>query len=318
MQTPGFADVLAARDVLAPLLLPTPAWHYPVLDAAAGATVWVKHENVQPVGAFKVRGGLALLAGLDEAQRARGILGASTGNHAQSLAYAAAVFGVPCTIVMPEKANPAKAAAVRALGATLVLEGAVFDDSIEIAQRLAADSGARFVSAGDEPVLIAGVATAALELLERVPDLDAIFVPVGSGTGAAGACLVAAQLAPKCRVIGVQSAQAPAAHEAWRTGEPTVRPNQTTVEGVSTGQSFALPQAILRAGLDDFLLVDDGEIRAAQRLLLTAAHTMAEGAGAAPLAGLLSVREEFAGRRVGLMCSGGNVSEAELALVLGS
>ena len=317
MTTPVFADVLAARRVLAEHLPPTPAWHYPVLDAAVGAgEVWVKHENAQPVGAFKVRGGLVLLASFDAGQLAKGVVAASTGNHAQSVAYAAARFGAPCTIVMPEKANPSKAASVRALGAHLVLEGEVFDECCEVAERIAAETGAYFVNSGDEPALITGVATATVELLEVAPHLDAIFVPVGAGTGAAAACLAAAELAPDCRVIGVQSAQAPSAHESWRTGELVDRPNRTAIEGLSTGHAFALPQAIMREHLHDFLLLDDVEIRAAQRLLLSAAHTMAEGAGAAALAGLWAKRAEYAGRRVGVICSGGNASEAELSAVL--
>jgi threonine dehydratase len=313
MRTPSFADVLDARRVLAEYLPPTPAWNYPVLDAAVGAEVWVKHENVQPVGAFKVRGGLVLLASFDREQLAKGVVAASTGNHAQSLAYAAARFGAPCTIVMPEKANPGKAASVRALGARLVLEGEVFDECCEIAERIAAQTGAYFVNSGDEPALIAGVATATVELLERAPDLDAIFVPVGAGTGAAAVCIAAAELAPDCRVIGVQSAQAPSAYESWRTGQLVDRPNRTAIEGLSTGHAFALPQAVMRARLHDFLLLEDTEIRAAQRLLLSSAHTMAEGAGAAALAGLWARRAEYAGRRVGVICSGGNASEAELA-----
>lgn len=318
MGTPTFADLAAARTVLADLLPPTPSWHYPVLDAAVGAQVWVKHENAQPVGAFKVRGGLTLLASFDDKQRANGVVAASTGNHAQSVAYAAAHFGAPCTIVMPENANPAKAASVRALGANLVLEGERFDDCRVIADRIARETGAYYVDSGDEPALIAGVGTATIELLERAPDLTALFVPVGSGTGAAGACLAAAELAPNCRVIGVQSAQAPSAHDSWRGGELVDRPNLTVIEGVSTAKPFALPQRIMRELLHDFLLVDDADVRAAQRLMLTSAHTMAEGAGAVALAGLWSVRDHYAGARVGVICSGGNASEAELAEVLNS
>ncbi len=314
--TPTFTDVLEARRLLAAYLPPTPAWTYPVLNEAVGATVWIKHENAQPVGAFKVRGGITLLASLSPQERAGGVVAASTGNHAQSVAYAARQFGAPCTIVMPENANPVKAASVRALGAQLVLRGAVFDDCREIAARISAETGARYVDSGEEPKLIAGVATAALELFESEPRLDALFVPVGAGTGAAGACLSARALAPGCQVIGVQSAQAPAAYESWRSGVAVDRPNKTVIEGLSTGHAFTLPQRIMRALLKDFLLLDDAEIRSAQRLLLVAAHTLAEGAGAAALAGLLARRGEFAGKTVGLICSGGNASEAELAAVL--
>lgn len=316
MQMPTFADVLDARRVLAAYLPPTPAWSYPMLNAAVGATVWVKHENAQPVGAFKVRGGIVLMASLSERQRARGVVCASTGNHAQSVAYAAGKFGVPCTIVMPERANPVKAAAVRALGAELVLRGAVFDDCCVIAQELAGSTGAYFVDSGQEPALISGVATAALELFETAGSLDALFVPVGAGTGAAGACLAARGADPDCAVIAVQSELSPAAFESWRTGTMIERPNRSSIEGLATGHAYALPQAIMREYLSDFMLLSDEQVRAAQRLLLTGAHTLAEGAGAAALAGLLARREEFAGKDVGVICSGGNASESELATVL--
>lgn len=315
---PTFTDVLEARRLLAAHLTPTPAMTYPMLNEFAGATVWVKHENAQPVGAFKVRGGLNLLASLSPRQRADGVVAASTGNHAQSVAYAARAFGAPCTIVMPENANPVKAAAVRALGAQLVLRGAVFDECRGIAAQIAAESGARYIDSGNEPKLIAAVATATLELLEVAPNLDALFVPVGAGTGAAGACISARAMAPQCTVIGVQSAQAPAAYESWRAGTAIERPNKTTIEGLSTGRAFDLPQAIMREQLHDFFLLDDSEIRSAQRLLIGTAHTMAEGAGAAALAGLLARREQYAGKNVGVICSGGNVSETELRLVLDS
>lgn len=313
---PTFTDVLDAREKIAAYLPATPAWHYPLLDAEAGATVWVKHENAQPVGAFKVRGGLTLMASLPPEQRARGVVAASTGNHAQSIAYAAREHRVPCVIVMPSRPNPVKAAAVRALGAELVLSGDLFDDAARHARQLAQRSGAYFVDSGDEPALIAGVATAALELFETAPRLDALFVPIGAGTGAAGACISAAAVSPDCRVIGVQSALAQAAYASWRAGKLVERPNRTAIEGVATGRGFGLPQLVLREQLHDFLLVDDTDIRIAQRLLLTCAHTLAEGAGAVALAGLISRRDEYAGRTVGIVCSGGNASEAEITAVL--
>jgi threonine dehydratase len=283
-------------------------WTYPLLDATVGATVHVKHENAQPTGAFKVRGGLNLLAGWSAGERARGVVTYSTGNHAQSIAYAARHFGVPCTVVMPEGANEAKLAAVRALGAEVLLRGAVLEDCATYAAEL----GGRLVEPGADATLISGVATGYLELIEAAPDLDAVFVPVGSGTGAAAAGLVCGALAPGCRVIAVQSAASPAAHDSWRAGELCSRPNRTAIEGLATGTGFALPQAMLAEHLADFLLVDDAEILAAQRILLRDAHTLAEGAGAAALAGLLAVQEDFAGARVAVMCSGGVIGAAEI------
>lgn len=316
MHPPTMADILRARHVLASFLAPTPVRDDAALDRTTGARVLVKQENTNPTGAFKVRGGLNLLAGMTPQQRRRGVVGYSTGNHAQSLAYAARTFEAPCTIVMPENPNPSKAQAVRDLGATLVEHGTVFDQCRAHAERIAADEGSRLVSAADEPALIAGVATAYLELIETAPDLDAIVVPVGGGSGAAAACLVANALAPDCRVVAVQSAASPAAHDSWRKGELLERANKTRAEGLATGSGFELTQAILREHLDDFLLVDDDAIRAAQWTLLTDAHTLAEGAGAASLAAVLQQPQSFAGKRIGLICSGGNASPAEVRAVV--
>jgi threonine dehydratase len=313
------AAVRAAQEIVHRHLPPTPMWAYPMLSDAAGAAVFVKHENVQPVGAFKVRGGLTLLDSMSPEERRRGTVSYSTGNHALSLAYAAAVFGTPCAVVMPAAANPLKAAAIRGYGAEVVLTGDDLEGAQEYAGKLAAETGARLVSPGDTPELLAGVGTLYLEVLEAQPghntqpDLDAIVVPIGSGTGAAAACVVARELAPRCAVIGVQSSASPAGYESWRSGRLEQRPNRTRVDGLATGRGYALPQRLMRAGLADFLLVDDDEITAAQRLLATAAHTLAEGAGAAALAGVLSRPDLFAGRRIAVICTGGNASPAELA-----
>jgi threonine dehydratase len=308
-----FADVVAARAVVARYLPPTPMWSYPAVDAEVGATVFVKHENVQPIGAFKIRGGLVLLDAMTPAERERGTVSYSTGNHAQSMAYASSVFGAPCTVVMPAAANPAKAAAVRALGAEVVLTGENLEEAQRYAESLAAESGARLISPGDTPELLAGVGTVYLEIFEAQPDLDAVVVPIGSGTGASGATVVAGELARKCAVIGVQSSSSPAAHDSWRGGELVKRPNRTRVDGLATGRAYELPQQILRDRLADFLLVSDEQIGAAQRLLASKAHTLAEGAGAAGMAAVLSRPELFRGKRVAVVCTGGNADAAELA-----
>jgi threonine dehydratase len=284
-----------------------------VLDREVGANVLVKHENVQPVGAFKVRGGLTLLHAMTADDRARGTVSWSTGNHAQSIAYASALYDAPCTVVMPAAANPAKAAAVRGLGAEVVLTGDSLEAAQTYAEELAARTGARLVSPGDTAELLAGVGTLYWEMLEAQPDLDAVVIPIGSGTGAAAASVVAAELAPACRVIGVQSGASPAGHDSWRKGELVERPNRTRVDGLATGRGFDLPQRILRALLADFLLLTDDEIGVAQRLLAHSAHTLAEGAGAAGLAAVLTRPDLFAGRRIGIVCTGGNADADELA-----
>jgi threonine dehydratase len=313
MRIPTIVDMLRAHRIIGAHLPPTPMWSYPALDATTGAHLMVKHENTQPTGAFKVRGGLTLVAGLDAADRERGLVTYSTGNHARSLAYACEAAGVACTVVMPVGTDPARVAAVRAHGAGVTPHGETFDETAARAGELAGPGGPRLVSPGDEAALVAGVGTLHLEILRQEPELDTIVVPVGSGTSAAAACLVAAALAPRCEVIGVQSAAAPAAHDSWRAGRPITRPNRTRVAGLSTGGPFALPQSILRRHLGDFLLVDDDEITRAQAVLLRDAHTLAEGAGAAALAAVLAWPERFAGRRVAVVCSGGNADAGELA-----
>ena len=310
-----YADVRAARETVARYLPPTPMWSYPVLDQAVGATVLVKHENTQPVGAFKVRGALHLLASLPP--EGRSTVTYSTGNHAQSIAYASHLVGVACTVVMPAAANPAKVAAVRAWGAEVVLTGDDLAAAEAEAGRIAERTGRRLVSPGDTPELLAGVGTLYQEILEARPDVSAIVVPVGSGTGAAAATVVARELAPHCEVIGVQSAAAPAAHDSWRAGTLLRRPSRTRVEGLATGRGYDLPQRLLATGLTDFLLVPDDRIAQAQHLLATRAHTLAEGAGAAALAAVVAHPERFAGRTIAVVCTGGNASPAELARLAG-
>ena len=215
---PDLADVLAARQRIAPYLKPTPLYRYPALDALTGARVRVKHENHQPVGAFKVRGGVNLVSQLTADERRRGVIAASTGNHGQSVAYAANLFGVRAVICMPEQANPVKVESMQALGAEVVFHGRDFDEAREHCEKLAAAQGYRYIHSGDEPALIAGVATCTLEIIEAWPDTEVIVVPVGGGSGASAACLVAKAVRPSIEVIAVQSEAAPAAYRSWQAG----------------------------------------------------------------------------------------------------
>ena len=308
MDIPTLRDILSARQAIKPYLAPTPFYHYPALDALTGAEVYVKHENYQPVGAFKVRGGINLVSRLTADERARGLIAASTGNHGQSIAYAGRLFGAQVTIVVPEKANPGKVAAIQALGAAVEFHGAKFDDAVLRAEILAAERGYRYVHAGNEPLLIAGVATYALEMVETVPDLDVILVPVGSGTGLSGVCIAAKALSPSIRVIGVQSAESPSGYDSWRSGHIVSGRNDSFSEGIATGRGMELPQQILRERLDDFVLVPDSAIRRAMVWMIERAHTLAESAGAAPLAAAVQIKDQLAGKKIGLVCSGGNSS----------
>jgi threonine dehydratase len=317
MQQPTFRDVLAAQRRIRPHLARTPLHSYPALNELLGTEVYVKHENYQPVGAFKVRGGVNLISQLPPEERERGVIAASTGNHGQSVAFAARLFGVTARIVAPERANPGKVAAMQGMGAEVIFHGDGFDAARLHCEMLAKQHGYRYIHSGDEPLLIAGVATEALEMLEDQPELDVIFVPIGGGSGAAGACIAAHAVNRAIRVIGVQSDAAPAAYRSWRNRALVEAPSHTFAEGLATGAPFALPQQILREQLDDFVLVGDDAIRQAMVWMIERAHTLAEGAGAAPLAAAYHLRETLRGKKVGLVCSGGNTSIEHLRQALG-
>ncbi len=308
---PTLHDIIAARPHVYRYLRPTPLHHYATLSELVGAQVWVKHENHQPIGAFKVRGGLNMAAHLTAEQRKAGLFTASTGNHGQSVAFAARAHGIQATIAVPEGANPGKVAAMRGLGAEVIFHGEDFDTAREWITQIAAEKGGTFVGPTDAP-LICGVGTYALEILEDLPDVDAIFVPVGAGSGACGVSIVAKSINPGIEVIGAQSAQAPAMQRSWQAGEMVTAEMNTFAEGVATRVPFANTQRIMRKYLDDFVLVDDADIQAAIVLLLEHTHNLAEGAGAVALAAALQQRERLAGKKVALVMSGGNLSTEKL------
>jgi threonine dehydratase len=310
---PDLADVLAARQRLVPYLRPTPLYRYPALDAMTGAQVWVKHENHQPVGAFKVRGGVNLVSQLDADERRRGVIAASTGNHGQSVAYAADLFGVRAVICMPEQANPVKVESMRALGAEVIFYGRDFDEAREYSEKQATEHRYRYIHSGDEPLLIAGVATYTLEILEDRPDIEVIVVPVGGGSGAAGACVAAKAVRSSVEVIGVQSEAAPAAYRSWQAGTLVEDATSTFAEGLATRTAFELPQQIMRELLDDFVLVSEDALKTATRLMIEKTRNLVEPAGAAALAAVLAAPRRFARRKVAIICSGGNISPAQLA-----
>ncbi len=313
---PTYDDVVAARERIAPHLRETPFFTYPALSSLVGTEVWVKHENHQPVGAFKVRGGVNLVAQLTDQERAGGLITASTGNHGQSIAYAARLFGARAIVCVPEQANPVKVESIRGLGAEVVFHGDDFDDAREHCEATAREQGYRYVHSANEPALIAGVGTYTLELLEQRPDIDTIVVPVGGGSGAAGACIVAKALRPSIEVIGVQAEAAPAAYRAWRERRLVSDDTDTFAEGLATRTSFELPQTILWELLDDFVLVSDDDMRRAMLAMIECTRNLVEAAGAASLAGTLQLRERLQGRRVAVICSGGNISTEQLQDVL--
>ncbi len=312
---PTLQDIFAARPHVYRHLKPTPLVHYPTLSALVGTDVWIKHENVQPVGAFKVRGGLNLAAHLTDAERRGGLFTASTGNHGQSIAFAARAHGLAATIAVPEGANPGKVAAMRGLGAEVVFHGPDFDTAREWIMTVAREKGGRFVGPTEE-LLISGVGTYGLEIVAELPDVDTIIVPVGAGSGACGTSIAAKGVNPSIEVIAAQSAQAPSMQLSWKEGRPVTADMQTFAEGVATRVPFENTQRIMRRLLDDFVLVDDADIAQAIVTLLEHTHHLAEGAGAIALAAALNLRERLVGKKVVLVLSGGNLSLAQLRDVL--
>jgi threonine dehydratase len=297
MKIPEFKDVLLAQSRIRPYLLRTPLHAYPAVNRLVGTEIYIKHENYQPVGAFKVRGGLNLISQLTPEERKRGVVTASTGNHGQSVAFAARKFGVQARIVVPEKANPGKVTAMQGMGAEVIFHGAAFDEARLHCEALAQEKGYRYIHSGDEPLLISGVATEVLEMLEDQPDIQVIFVPVGGGSGA-------------------QSEASPAAYQSWKQKKLVEAPNRTLAEGLATGTAFALPQAILWEYLKEFVLLTDRQILQAMVWMVERAHTLAEAAGAAPLAAAYLLREGLKGIKAGLICSGGNTSLEQLRQAL--
>ena len=314
---PTLHDVFRARQVLDRLLPRTPLLSPPALAERLGCEVYVKCENLQPIGAFKVRGGLYLLSQLSPEERERGVVTASTGNHGQSIAYAARAFGSRATIYVPEEANPLKVAAMRRLGAEVVFAGEDFDACRVAAEADASARGAYYVHPANEPRLIAGVGTYSLEIMEAVPDLDVLITPVGGGSGLCGACIVGKRINPELRVIGVQAAGAPAVYESWRRRELVALDRADTfAEGVATRVAFELPARILWERVDDIRLVTDAELRRAILTLLETTRLLAEGAGAAAVAAAYGMRCELAGQKVAVVLSGGNLTLDALAEAL--
>ncbi len=317
LAVPTLHDVLPARQVLAPFLAPTPLVRSRGVSRLLGCEAYLKLETVQPIGAFKVRGGLNLLAGLSPDERARGVITASTGNHGQSIAYAARQFGVPCTIGAPEASNPLKVEAMRELGAEVVLVGKDFDAARLWVEAEARARGLRYIHPANEPRLLAGVGTLSLEVMEALPQVDVILVPVGAGSGACGHCIVAKAIQPRVQVIGVQAERAPAVCRAWREKRLVEEPSADTLaEGLATRVAFELPLRILWQGLDDMVLVSEDELRDAVAGMLEHGRVLAEPAGAAPLAAAIRLRDRLRGRTVVLVVSGGNIATESLRDIL--
>lgn len=311
------SDVLDALPRVHAVLRPTPLFEWPGLTALLGSRFYLKHENHQPVGAFKVRGGVNLVSTLSKEERRAGVLACSTGNHGQSLAFAARRFGVQCTIVAPKRNNPDKIEAMRLLGAQVIEHGRDFDEARQYLEAELAPRGGRYVHSANEPMLIAGVGTMAEEIFQEMPDPDVILVPIGLGSSVCGNSIVAKSRRPETKVIGVQAEGAAAVARSWQTGQwQTTQEIHTWAEGLATRVPAEMTLNIMRQLMDDVIQVSDQELRRACWWILKHTHNLAEGAGAAALAAAYQRRQRFAGQKVVGILSGGNLDLAELPAIL--
>jgi threonine dehydratase len=316
---PTLNDIYSARTRMSDVIRPTPLLRHPLLTRHTGVDLHIKHENHNPTSAFKIRGGVNLLRSMSARETERGIVTASTGNHGQSIAFASQLTGVSCTVFVPEGNNPEKNAAMRAFGAVVSEGGRDFDEARERCEQAAAASGARYVHSANEPMLIAGVGTYALEIFESLPAVDTVLVPIGGGSGACGNCIVRSGLGSKARVIGIQAERADAFARSWRGTSRVVGTSADTfAEGMATRVTFDLTFDILRRELDDIVTLTEEELAEGVRVALATTHNLAEGAGAAAIAAAIKLRDQLAGQRVVAVMTGGNLDAGKLRWILGS
>jgi threonine dehydratase len=315
--TLAFDDILAARDRLKGHIERTPCRHSRTLSEITGAEVWVKFENLQFTAAYKERGALNKLLQLDEAERRRGVIAASAGNHSQGLAYHAARLGIPVTIVMPRSTPFVKVQQTRAFGAHVVLDGEGYDEASAHAQMLRAERDLVFVHPFNDEDVIAGQGTVALEMLEDVPDLEVLPVPIGGGGLIAGVATAAKHLNPNISIVGLEPAMYPSFTVRMRGVNTGSRSGGATIaEGIAVKQVGDVSYAIARPLIDDVLLIEEPFFERAVALYCNVEKTVAEGAGAASLAGVLAFPERFRGKKAGLILTGGNIDTRLLASVL--
>ena len=313
----SYADVERARARIAPYLTPTPLRNYRALDDEVGCRVLVKHENHLPTNAFKARNALAFMTALPIEQRARGVVAATRGNHGAGLAYAGAQLGVPVVICVPHGNNPEKNAAIRGFGAELIEAGRDYDESVEAARALVDERGLVMAHSTNDREIIAGAATLSVEICEQTEELDAIVVAVGGGSQAVGAILATRQLRPNVKVYGVQAKNASAIHDSWRARQRLAYDSADTfADGLATRSTYDLTWQPLLDGLAEFVAVGEAELADSVRMLIRTTHNLAEGAGAAGLAGLRALQRELTGKTVAIVLSGSNIDTATLRRIV--
>nr|WP_089219222.1 threonine ammonia-lyase [Sphingomonas laterariae] len=311
----SIADVEAAHMRIGPSIVRTPTLLSKTLSALTGAKVYLKFENLQFTAAYKERGALNKLLQLDDAARSRGVIAASAGNHAQGLAYHGARLGIPVTIVMPKSTPTVKVSQTEGHGATVILSGERFDDAYAQALVVAEERGLTFVHPFDDPAIIAGQGTVALEMLADAPDIDTLAVPIGGGGLISGCAVVAKAQATPIEVVGVQAELFPSMYNRINGADLPIG-GDTLAEGIAVKEPGSVTSAIIREIVDDMVLVSERDLEKALSLLLQIEKTVVEGAGAAGLAALISNPARFAGRTVGLVLTGGNIDTRLLANVL--
>jgi len=306
-----------AKRRIAPYLPETPLMSYPLLDEAIGCAVHIKHENHLPTGAFKVRGGMNYMAQVSDDVKRNGVVAVTRGNHGQSVALAAQQFGVRSVIVVPFGNNPEKNAAMKSYGCELIEHGEDYDGARELVEQLVEEQGLRYVHSGNEPHLIHGVGTYSLEILEALPDIDTIVIPIGGGSAICGAITVFKALKPEVKIIGVQSANASSVYQSWKAGGlVTTDSADTMADGLATRVPMELPLSIIQEHVDDIWLVEDDEIEDTIRTLLTTTHNLAEGAGAAALAAITKNSGSLSNSVVATVLSGGNLDSETLKRIV--
>jgi threonine dehydratase len=309
--------IVKAKAVIGRYLNRTNLVRYSELSRLVGCDVYVKHENHNPTGSFKIRGALNFFHHMSQEELEAGVLVATRGNHGLAMAWAAQWFHVPCTVVVPERNNPEINRIVESLGAELIVHGRDFYDAQSYCEELVDSAGYYYVEQGNEPEMLNGLGTMALEMFEDLPDMEVAICPIGGGSGCASLLKVAQTLSPRVEIIGVQPERAAAFHASWKKGERvTIEDADSVADGLAARSVFQLPFVILKDGISDVVLLSEDEILEGIRLALTATHNLAEGAGAAAIAAALKIKDRLAGKKVALVMSGGNLDHEHLLQAL--
>ncbi|MEM9191035.1 MAG: threonine dehydratase [Myxococcota bacterium] len=314
----SYREMLRAWPLVHRYLPRTPLYRYSLLSARLGFDAYVKHENHLPIGAFKVRGGVNLFANLSERQRAKGVITATRGSHGLSMVWSARTFGSRAVIYVPKGNNPEKNAIMESMGGELVVHGNDFDEARAEAEARARNEALRYVHVANEPLLIAGIGTYAMEIAEDLPDVDVVLVPVGGGSMLSATVIALRTLRPDVEIVAVQAERANALARSVEVGElQAVDSADTFADGLATRFAFELPFSIVKEQVDRFVMVSEDEIKAGLRLCLETTHNVAEGAAAAAFAAAWKIREELAGKRVVIVHSGQNIDRDTLRWAIG-